>query len=146
MRRFRPVRVLVVEDNPDDIEIAQRAFARSGMNCEVSVARDGREVLDVLGRAAGRPGYGLPDIILLDVNLPLMNGFDVLQRIRGNPAWAIIPVVMLTASGREEDVRRSYQLGANSFMQKPIAFDQFQAHLATLGEYWFNVATLPEVA
>jgi two-component system response regulator len=144
MRRFRPVRVLIVEDNPDDLHITQRAFARTGISCELSVARDGEEVLEVLGRAAAMPGYGLPDIILLDVNLPRMNGFEVLERIRGTPDWAIIPVVMLSASGREEDVKRSYQLGANSFIQKPIAFDQFQMHLATLGEYWFNVATLPE--
>jgi two-component system response regulator len=146
MRRFRPVHVLIVEDNPDDIEIAQRAFARSGMSCELSVVRDGREVLDTLGRAAENPGQGLPDFILLDINLPLLNGFGVLEGIRGNPAWAIIPVVMLTASGREEDVTRSYQLGANSYMQKPIAFDQFQTNLATLGEYWFSVATLPQAS
>lgn len=142
-QRFRPVRVLIVEDNPDDVEIAQRAFARSGMRCELTVVRDGREVLQALTRAAETPGYGLPDFMLLDINLPVLSGFEVLERVRSTPEWALIPIVMLTASGRDEDVRRSYQLGANSYMQKPLQFDEFQANLATLGQYWFNVATLP---
>src|SRR3990170_4878809 len=140
MRRFRPIEILLVEDNPDDVAIALRAFARSDVASRLSVARDGQEVLDLLG---GRPLPSRPDLILLDVNLPKVNGLDVLAKIRASDEFAMMPVVILTASGREEDIVRSYRLGANSYIQKPVVFERFTRTLEVLGQYLFEVATLP---
>ncbi|OGO50317.1 MAG: hypothetical protein A2148_06515 [Chloroflexi bacterium RBG_16_68_14] len=148
MQRFRPVQVLIVEDSPDDVEIARRAFKKSGIASDLLLARDGQEALDVLfGERARRNGAPTapPDFILLDINLPKVNGLEVLREIRASDEVAAVPVVVLTASGREEDVNRSYQLGANSYIQKPVVFDRFLEVLVVLGKYWFDVATLPQV-
>jgi len=146
MQRFRPLRILVVEDNPDDVEITRRAFKQSSAPNELVVARDGRAVLDLLF-GSGSDGTGgpplRPDLVLLDINLPKVNGFEVLEQIRADDAVSMIPVVMLTASVREEDVIRSYGLGANSYIQKPLVFESFLRVLGVLGEYWFEVVTLP---
>ena len=141
MRRFRPIEILLVEDNPDDVAIALRAFARSDVASRLSVARDGQEVLDLLLDGKSLPSR--PDLILLDVNLPKVNGLDVLAKIRASDEFAMMPVVILTASGREEDIVRSYRLGANSYIQKPVVFERFTRTLEVLGQYWFEVATLP---
>ncbi len=149
MRRFRAIQVLIVEDNPDDVEITRRAFRKSQMASELLVARDGQEVIDLL--VEGRPDPGMartprPDLVLLDINLPKVNGLEVLERIRASERLAAIPVVMLSASDRDEDVLRSYRLGANSYIQKPVSFDRFLETLTVLAEYWFEVATLPRAA
>ena len=141
MRRFRPIEILLVEDNPDDVAIALRAFARSDVASRLSVARDGQEVLDLLLDGKALPSR--PDLILLDVNLPKVNGLDVLAKIRASDQFAMMPVIILTASGREEDIVRSYRLGANSYIQKPVVFERFTHTLEVLGQYWFEVATLP---
>ena len=141
MRRFRPIEILLVEDNPDDVAIALRAFARSDVASRLSVARDGQEVLDLLLDGKSLPSR--PDLILLDVNLPKVNGLDVLAKIRASDEFAMMPVIILTASGREEDIVRSYRLGANSYIQKPVVFERFTRTLEVLGQYWFEVATLP---
>ncbi len=149
MRRFSAIQVLIVEDNPDDVEITRRAFSKSRMASELIVARDGQEVIDLLIEErvnADRPVAGRPDLVLLDINLPKVNGLEVLTRIRASERLAAIPVVMLSASGRDEDVLRSYRLGANSYIQKPVGFDRFLETLAVLAEYWFEVAALPRAA
>jgi len=140
IERYRPVEILLVEDNLDDVAIAERAFARSEVVSRLTVARDGQEVLDLLlgSRAASRP-----DLVLLDVNLPKRNGLEVLAAIRQTQDLAILPIVMLTASGRQEDVSSSYRLGANSYIQKPILFEKLTRTLEVLAQYWFEVATLP---
>ena len=147
MTRFRPLQVLVVEDNPDDVEIARRGFARSKVACDLLVLRDGQEVLDALFAppSSGQGPAPRPDFILLDIKLPKVDGLEVLKRLRDSEELSVIPVVMLTSSGRDEDVNTSYRLGVNSYIQKPVTFDRFLEALEVLGQYWFQVATLPRV-
>jgi two-component system response regulator len=137
------VEIMLVEDNLDDVAIAERAFSRSEVVSRVTVARDGQEVLDLLFTPADDAAR--PDLILLDVNLPKRNGLDVLAAIRESEDFATVPIVMLTASGRLEDVSGSYRRGANSYIQKPVVFERLTLTLEVLGQYWFEVATLPPV-
>lgn len=149
MQRFRPARVLLVEDNLDDIEITRRALKSKRMTRDLLVARDGQEAVDLLFQAhAGADGASEwpPDLTLLDINLPKVNGFDVLRQIRSSDKLSTMPVVVLTASAREEDVHQSYLLGANSYIQKPAVFEQFLETLGLLGTYWFEAVTLPSIA
>jgi two-component system response regulator len=139
--RYRPMEILLVEDNLDDIAIAERAFARSGVVSHLSIARDGQEAVDMLFNRA--PQIARPDLVLLDVNLPKRNGLAVLAAVRQQDDLATLPVVMLTASARQEDVISSYQLGANTYIQKPVVFERLTRALEVLGQYWFEVATLP---
>jgi CheY-like chemotaxis protein len=141
MERFKPARILLVEDNPDDVLITQRALTRSRVANELHVARDGQEALDYLFGDHPRP-----DLILLDVNLPRANGIEVLTKIRSDEHLSVIPVIMLTASDREEDVVRSYTLGSNTYIQKPVHFEAFLHALEVLGEYWIVIAKLPPAA
>ncbi len=142
MKRFRPIRILLVEDNPDDIAIARRAFARKETVSDLMVARTGQDAMDIL--LGDRAGAGsLPDLVLLDINLPKVNGLDVLAAIRSSEAVPMVPIVVLSASAREEDIIASYRLGANSYIQKPALFDVLTRSLDVLGQYWFEVATLP---
>lgn len=139
MGRYRPVQVLLVDDSPDDVLIAQRAFRASRVVNELSIARDGQEAVEVLHRASNPP-----ELVLLDIKLPRINGHDVLRQVRADEMFAALPVVMLSASQRQEDVVESYRLGANSYIQKPVAFGRFQEILEIFATYWFEVATLPE--
>ena len=141
MERYRPVEILLVEDNPDDIAIMERALARSSVASSITVARDGQDALDLL--FGERDRCPRPDLVLLDVNLPKVNGLDVLSRIRASDLVSSIPVVMLTSSVRQEDVIESYRRGANTYIQKPVVFERFARTLEVLGEYWFETATLP---
>ena len=144
MPRYRSVRVLLVEDNPDDVEIARRAFKRTELVSDVALARDGQEVLDRLfSPPTDARAWNRPDLIVLDLNLPKVNGFEVLERIRSSEEHATIPVIVLSASDRQEDVVRTYRLGANSYIQKPAVFEEFRRLLEVLGEYWLQVVTLP---
>lgn len=141
MERFRPILILLVEDNPDDVSITTRAFQKGGAVSRLIVARDGQEVVDLL---CGEDGSAArPDLVLLDINLPKVNGLDVLAKVRSTVAVSTVPIVMLTASGRREDIDRSYQLGANSYIQKPIVFERLTRTLEVVRQYWFEVATLP---
>lgn len=136
--RFRPIRVLLVEDNPDDVAITERAFDKSAVVSRLIVARDGQEVLDLLASDEPRP-----DLVLLDMKLPKLSGLEVLAKIRRDEELSTIPVIMLTASNRPQDVLASYRLGANSYIQKPVVFERLTRALEVLGQYWFDVATLP---
>ncbi len=138
MQRFRRATVLLAEDNPDDVEITRRAFRRSRLGCELVVARDGEEALRLLAEESVRP-----DFVLLDINLPKIDGLAVLAKIRAEERLAGLPVVVMSASHLEEDVLMSYKLGANSYIQKPVVFEKFMEALAVLGSYWFDVARLP---
>lgn len=144
------ISILLVEDNPCDVDIARRAFSRSPVPTGLHVARDGREALDYLlhqGAYAGDSSEApRPDLVLLDVNLPRLNGLEVLERIRAVEEISTLPVVMLTSSGRPEDVARAYELGANTYINKPMEFETFEHALVTLNEYWTAVATLPPAA
>lgn len=131
--------ILLVEDNPDDVELTLRAFKKSRIMNEVVVAGDGEEALEYLfgaGRYQGRDLGNMPTVVLLDLNLPKINGLEVLRRIRAHEHTRFIPVVILTSSKEERDLVAGYQLGANSYIQKPVDFDQFIASVQTLGLYW----------
>lgn len=131
--------ILVIEDNPDDIELTLRAFRKSNIANEVVVARDGAEALEYLfatGQYAGRDPNALPQVVLLDLNLPRVDGLEVLQRVRAHPKTKLLPVVILTSSTEERDLVNGYSLGANSYVQKPVNFEKFTESVRQLGLYW----------
>jgi CheY-like chemotaxis protein len=134
---------MFVEDNPDDIEIARRAFKQSDLVSEVMLARDGQDVIDKLQPERDEDDGPRPDLILLDLNLPRVNGFEVLERLRASERYRVVPVIVLSASARQEDVLRSYRLGANSYLQKPAVFEEFAELLEVMGRYWLQLVTLP---
>ena len=137
---------LLVEDNPDDVDLALRAFQRNSLIGELAVARDGAEALDYLfatGAHAGRDTKVMPEIVLLDLNLPKIDGLEVLRRLRADERTRRLPVVVLTSSNEEHDVSRSYDLGANSFVRKPVDFGHFVELARQLGTYWFAVNQPP---
>jgi CheY-like chemotaxis protein len=134
-----PKPILLVEDNADDEMLTLRALKKNHIMNEVVVARDGVEALDYLfgqGAYEGRDLSVQPQVVLLDLNLPRLGGLDVLRRIRGDPRTKLLAVVILTSSKEEEDVVRSYSLGANSYVRKPVAFAEFSDAVRTLGLYW----------
>jgi two-component system response regulator len=131
--------ILLVEDNPDDEELTLRALKKNNILNEVIVARDGAEALDYLfgtGKYVGRDLSILPQVVLLDLNLPRIGGLDVLRRIREDPRTKLLAVVVLTSSKEDEDIIRSLSLGANSFVRKPVEFDEFSTAVKTLGLFW----------
>ncbi len=134
--------LLLVEDNKDDEELTLRALKKSNILNEVIVARDGAEALDYLfgrGAHAGRDMTVRPQAILLDLHLPGLHGLDVLRKIREDSRSRLVPVVILTSSTEEEDLLRSYSLGANSFVRKPIEFNEFADAVRALGLFWVLV-------
>jgi two-component system response regulator len=131
--------ILLVEDNADDVELTLRAFRKSKVLNEIVVVRDGVEALDYLfstGTHAGRDQKAMPEVILLDIKLPKIGGLEVLRRLRAEERTRRIPVVVLTSSSEERDILSSYDLGANSFVRKPVDFAQFVAAAQQLGLYW----------
>ncbi|HZI22596.1 MAG TPA: response regulator [Gemmatimonadales bacterium] len=129
--------ILLVEDNPDDEALTRRALAKNNIQNEVLVARDGAEALDLLfgtDAHAGRPIE--PEVILLDLKLPKVDGLEVLRRIRADDRTRLLPVVILTSSREERDVISGYGLGANSYIRKPVDFQQFVEAVRQLGLYW----------
>lgn len=143
--------ILLVEDNADDLELTLRAFAKSKIVHEMVVARNGQEALDYLfsaGEFAGRDPYLTPEFVLLDLNLPKIDGLDVLRRMRADERTRRLPVVILTSSKEEQDVVRSYDLGANSFVRKPVDFAEFLEAARQVGVYWLdlNVNSMPPEA
>ena len=131
--------ILLVEDNPSDIKLTKRALEQNQITNELIVAEDGGEALDYLfatGQYAGRDIRDLPAVVLLDLKLPKIDGLEVLQRIRANELTRLMPVVILTSSDQEADMIASYNLGANSYIRKPVDFKQFTDAVRTLGMYW----------
>ena len=131
--------ILLVEDNPDDEALTLRALKKNNIRNEVIIARDGVEAIDYLfgtGAHAGRDLSIMPQVILLDLKLPKMDGFEVLERIRSSESTQYLPVVILTTSSEDQDRIRGHDLGANSFVRKPVEFDKFIEALRQLGLYW----------
>ena len=137
MTTDRPI--LLVEDNPDDEALTLRAFARNEITNPVLVARDGVEALDYLfatGSHAGRDLALMPALILLDLKLPRIDGLEVLRRIRADARTRSVPVVILTTSREQQDIYEGYNLGANSYIRKPVDFEKFSQFVGQLGLYW----------
>jgi two-component system, response regulator len=131
--------ILLVEDNPDDEELTLRALKQAKLANEIAIARDGREALDFLfgeGQSANREVSRMPTVSLLDLKLPKLGGLEVLEVLRGDPRTQLIPVVVLTSSSEDEDMLRSYKLGANSYVRKPVEFGSFANAVSQLGLYW----------
>ncbi len=131
--------ILLVEDNPDDVELTLRAFKKNNILNRVIVAKDGVEALDYLfdtGMYAGRDVKEMPVVTLLDLKLPKIDGLEVLKRIRQDERTKLIPVVILTSSAEQKDVVNGYSLGANSYVRKPVEFNQFVEAARHLGLYW----------
>jgi two-component system response regulator len=138
--------ILLVEDNPDDVALTLRAFKRSNIANEVVVTRDGVEALDFLfgtGSYAGRDVSVQPEVVLLDLKLPKMDGFEVLKRLRADPRTRMLPVVILTSSREQQDMIQGYDLGANSYVRKPMEFEKFVDAVLHLGLYWLIINEHP---
>ncbi|HYD94497.1 MAG TPA: response regulator [Noviherbaspirillum sp.] len=133
--------ILLVEDNPDDEELTRLAFEESRLLNEVVVARDGQEAIDYLFD----PRHELPNLMLLDLKLPKVDGLEVLKRVREHPRTRILPVVMLTTSKEESDLIASYQLGCNSYIRKPVEFKEFIDAVRQLGMYWLVLNEPPPI-
>lgn len=138
--------ILMVEDTADDADLALRALKKNNILNEVVLAKDGAEALDYLfgrGAYAGRDAQDTPQVVLLDLNLPKVSGLEVLRRIRADDRTKLTPVVILTSSKEEQDLVKSYTLGANSYVRKPVDFVQFSDAVRQLGLYWLLLNELP---
>ncbi len=138
--------ILLVEDNPDDVELTRLAFEEGNIANPLYVARDGQEALDRLfgaGGAAYPDAEFLPGLILLDLKLPKVDGLQVLKQIREDPRTSCVPVVVLTSSKEDEDIVKSYSLGANAYVRKPVDYMEFVAAAKTLGLFWLIVNQPP---
>ena len=143
------VEILLVEDNPSDLEVALRALKEQNLCNNVQVARDGEEALDFMfcqGPHANRRADELPRVILLDLKLPLIDGLEVLRQIRADARTRNVPVVVLTSSTEERDVVESYALGVNSYIAKPVGFEQFTEAMQAIGMYWLMLNRPPTQA
>ena len=139
MNETSPIELLLVEDNPQDLELALRALRKGNITNRIEVARDGAEALDFLfcrGAHASRSITDLPKVVLLDLKLPKVDGLDVLRQIKTDPRTCSIPVVVLTSSREQSDLVESYELGVNSYIVKPVNFEGFTKAVQDLGLYW----------
>lgn len=147
MKPMEPVEILVVEDSERDLELTLRALQKARLCNHLQVARDGVEALEFIfceGRFAERRIVDVPRLILMDLKLPRVDGIEVLKRIKGDPRTQKIPVVMLTSSKEQKDVIESYHLGANSYIVKPVNFEQFAAAVHQVGLYWLLLNQPPK--
>lgn len=138
--------LLLVEDSPDDEELTRLALLRAGISHALAVVRDGAEALDFLfgtGSHAGRDRNQTPAVILLDLKLPKVDGLEVLRRLRADERTRVIPVVVLSTSREEQDIATSYRLGANSYIRKPVDFDQFIEVMQQVGNFWLGINESP---
>ena len=138
-------RILLVEDDANDAELTLRALGRLNLGDKVDVTRDGQEALEYLecrGSFSNRSS-GDPAVVLMDVKMPRLSGLEALERIRANPALKTIPIVMLTSSRADGDLRKSYELGTNAYVVKPVAFEQYLQAVTGLGEFWVGLNEPP---
>lgn len=140
---FQDKRILLVEDNPKDEALTRRALQKHNFQAAVVVARDGAEALDYLLGSDGTPAGAVPQLVLLDLKLPKIDGLEVLRRIRANENTRLLPVVILTSSAEEQDILEGYRLGTNSYVRKPVDFVAFTEAVRQLGLYWLLLNTMP---
>ena len=142
------IEILLVEDNPNDLELTMRALRKARLGNHIQVARDGAEAIDYLfgeGAFAGRDVNDTPKMILLDLKLPKVDGIEVLRRIKADPRTQFVPVVVLTSSKEQRDVVESYRLGVNSYIVKPVDFERFVTAVQELGMYWLLLNQPPKL-
>jgi len=142
------IEILLVEDNPDDLDMALHALRKVNLANRIQVARDGAEALDFIfaqGAHTGRKVENTPKVILLDLKLPKVDGLEVLRRVKGDPRTKTIPVVVLTSSKEQPDVAECYNLGVNSYIVKPVNFERFATAVADLGMYWLLLNQPPKI-
>lgn len=140
------IEILLVEDNPADVELTLRALKKNNIANRIEVARDGEEALDFLfarGRYSEREKTSMPKLVLLDLKLPKKGGLEVLSEVKGNPKTKTIPIVVLTSSKEEKDIIESYKLGVNSYIVKPVDFENFMIAIKELGIYWLLINQPP---
>ena len=143
---MKPGRILLVEDNPDDVKLTVRALKSQNITNDVIVAQDGVQALDaLLGAEGGPPPEELPAVVLLDLKLPKIDGLEVLRRIRADDRTRLLPVVILTSSDEQRDLIEGYSLGANSYVRKPVDFVEFTQAAKQLGLYWLLMNQTPPV-
>ena len=140
---MKPIRILLVEDNEGDIVLTTEALEDSKIINEVDVARNGREALDHLMKKRGYEEAILPDLILLDINLPIMSGHEVLLEIKNDKNLNSIPVIMLTTSSSDTDIKKAYHNHANCFISKPVEIDEFMTAISGIEQFWFSIVSLP---
>ena len=149
MNQAAPVEILLVEDNPRDLDLALRALRKANLGNRLQVARDGAEALEFifcLGPHAGRNVEDTPKVIMLDLKLPKVDGLEVLRQIKADPRTRSIPIVMLTSSQEQSDVMKSYELGVNSYIVKPVSFESFATAVQQAGLYWLLMNHQPKLA
>jgi len=135
--------ILLVEDNEDDITITKRAIQKGQIKNKLCVTRDGEEAMDFLRRRGRFRGASRPGFVLLDLNMPKLDGFEVLREIKSDPELKSIPVVVLTTSGRDEDIEQAYALGCNNYIVKPVSFEKFIKTVIEIKEYWLTISRIP---
>jgi two-component system response regulator len=140
-----PPEILLIEDNPNDVELALHAFRRHHLTNRVHVLRDGAEALEFIFGAGTSASYHILKVILLDLKLPKVDGLEVLRRLKADPHTCMIPVVVLTSSREERDIVESYRLGVNSYIVKPVDFEQFTEGVRQLGMYWLLLNQPPRL-
>jgi len=143
-RDVTPAQVLLVDDSPGDIRLTREAFRDANSSLILSVATDGVEAMAFLRREGAHVAAPRPDFILLDLNLPRMDGREVLEQIKKDDALRTIPTVILTTSDSEVDILRSYQLNANAYLKKPVTLEAFESLVRSINEFWLNKAMLPQ--
>ncbi len=149
MKGSRPAIILLAEDDPGDQELTRRALQEWKISNELIIVHDGKEALDYLyrsGKFRDPEDSPWPDLVLLDLNMPKIDGRQVLEELQTHPSRNRTSIVVLTTSQQEQDILRSYDLGANSFITKPVRFDEFLSLVQTLGRYWFEIVVLPSKA
>lgn len=143
MQRSRPVNILLIEDNPGDVRLAQEAFKEGKIKVDLNVVMDGLEAIKFLRKEQSYQNTKTPDLILLDLNLPKKDGREVLSEIKSDPTLRRIPVVILTTSSAEQDILNSYNLHVNCYVNKPVDFDKFFDIIQKIEEFWLRTAILP---
>ena len=138
------IQVLLVEDSPGDVRLTQEAFRDANESVRLHVASDGVEAMAFLRREAGHHDAPLPDLVLLDLNLPRMDGREVLAQIKGDPVLRVIPTVILTTSDSAADIAKSYELRANCYLSKPVHFEAFASLVGSINDFWLTKAKLPQ--
>lgn len=140
----RPVEVVLIEDNPGDVRLLEEAFRELQANIRIQVAKDGAEGLDLVEKRALEKLLPSPDLILLDLNLPKISGHDVLERLKTNPSTRRIPIIVLTSSRADVDVRRAYDSHANAYLRKPSSLDDLISAAQQIKSFWMECVTLPQ--